>query len=405
MAIRERSLGQLVQQLRDGDGERSLVDLAVAAAREHLDMDVSLLSEFRDGRQVYRHLDGDAVSFGIEADTGPPLAETLCARVVAGTAPAVISDTAAEPAVSHLPLAADIGAYVGVPVRLPDGALYGTLCCLSRDPDPMLRDRDARFVEVLAAILGQELGHRRAELEHRHALRDRVREVIRDGALSMAFQPIVSLADRRLAGVEALARMSIEPYRPPDEWFADAWEGGLGLELELLAARTALGHLERVPAHAYLSINASPETVASEDFAVLLRDCDRARVVIEVTEHAIAAHYDVLAAATRRLRATGVRFAVDDAGAGYAGLSHILRLGPDIVKLDRFLVTGVEHDAAREALAAAAAAFAARSRTQIVAEGVETAGEHARLRELGIGYAQGFHYARPSALDAACAAA
>jgi EAL domain-containing protein (putative c-di-GMP-specific phosphodiesterase class I) len=405
MATRERSLAELVRHLREGDHGGSLIDLAVAAAREHLDMDVSLLSEFRDGRQLYRRLDGDAASFGLEADTGPPLAETFCARLVDGSAPAVIPDSTAEPAVSHLPLAAEIGAYVGVPVRLPDGALYGTLCCLSHDPDPLLRDRDARFIEVLAAILGEELGQNRAEVDRRRALEERVSGVIRAGALAVAFQPIVRLEDRSLAGVEALARIPLDPYRPPDEWFADAWDAGLGIELELLAVRAALGHLDRVPAHAYLSVNASPETVASDDFAALLRETDGARMLVEVTEHAIPEHYDVLAGAMRRLRATGVRFAVDDAGAGYAGLNHIVRLAPDVVKLDRFLVTGLEDDPARQALAAAAAAFAVHSRTAVIAEGVETAGEHALLRDIGIGYGQGFHYARPSALEAACAAA
>jgi len=359
-------------------------------------MELSFLSEFTGDEQVFREVSGPGESFGLRVDGGRRLEETYCARMVAGALPPVIEDAARHPVVAPLAVTADagIGAYIGVPVRLPDGSLYGTLCCLSHEPEPDLRDRDARFLEVLAEIVAEQLGREREEREHRRRLAERVEDVIRHRALGIVFQPIVALADRRPAGVEALARFAGEPYRAPDVWLADAWTAGRGPELELLAVRLALEQLPSVPDDIFVSVNVSPETVAHPELPALLGRA-RGRVVLEVTEHAVAEHHEELAASMARLRGIGARFAVDDVGAGYSGLNHVVRLAPDIIKLDRFLAQGVDEDPARQALASAAAAFGARARTRVIAEGVRTEEEHRCLLELGIRYGQGYHYGKP----------
>ena len=400
-AVPERSLPDLVETLRDdGVGRASLIDRVIAAARDHLEMDLSLLTEFRDGRQVYRRLAGDRESFGVRVGDGRPLGETYCKRVVDGELPPVVPDARGD-AVTRRLAGAGIGAYVGVPVRLPDGELYGTLCCVSHDPDPTLRARDVRFLEVLAAVVGEELGRRRREEERRRRLSAEVAAALEASAIAVVFQPIVALEDGGLAGVEALASFTLPPRRSPERWFSDAWEVGLGDALELTAVRAALSHLERVPDGVYMSLNASPATVASPAFERALADVAPGRVLVEVTEHLVAEQPDVLAGAMARLRALGVRFAVDDAGAGYSGLNQMVRLAPDVIKLDRFLITGIDRDPARQALAFAAASFAARTRTRLIAEGIETATELATLRALGVGYGQGFHLGRPDALERA----
>jgi EAL domain-containing protein (putative c-di-GMP-specific phosphodiesterase class I) len=402
------ALHDLMESLRRGDSDASLIDLAIAAARQHLDMDLSLLSEFHDGQQVYRHLSGEHASFGCHRDGGRPLEETYCQRLVDGAIPAVIPDTSHNPQVRDLDVTHDagIGAYVGVPVRLPGGRLYGTLCCLSHDPDPMLRKRDARFLEVLAAVVAEEVGREQAEAARRREMTDRITAVMREEALTIAFQPIVALADRRLVGLEALARVRWKPeHRTPEGWFSEAWEVGLGVDLELVAVREALAQLDRVPADAYVSINVSPATAAAPEFEAELRRSDPNRLLVEVTEHQVAREYEVLVGAMRRIRALGVRFAVDDMGAGYAGLNHVVRLAPDVIKLDRFLSTGIHNDPARQALASAAAAFAEHSGTRVIAEGIEDAAEHERLLALGIRYGQGYYYGRPASLEEICAAA
>jgi EAL domain-containing protein (putative c-di-GMP-specific phosphodiesterase class I) len=168
--------------------------------------------------------------------------------------------------------------------------------------------------------------------------------------------------------------------------------------------RLALEQLPDVPPDVFVSVNVSPDTVARPELPELLRRAS-GRVVLEVTEHAVAEHHDELAASMAELRRAGARFAVDDVGAGYAGLNHVVRLAPDIIKLDRFLAQGVDEDPARQALASAAAAFAERARTRVIAEGVRTEGEHRCLHELGIRYGQGYHYGRPGPLDEVLAAA
>jgi EAL domain-containing protein (putative c-di-GMP-specific phosphodiesterase class I) len=395
------ALAELLKSLgRSADGT-SLIDLAIASAREHLGMDLSLLSEFRDGRQVYRRISGSAERFGMREDGSRPLAETYCQRVVAGELEGVIGDTAAHPAVGDLAVTAEagIGAYVGVPVRMANGELYGTLCCLSREPDATLRERDARFLEVLATLLGEEIGRERAQVERRRALDERVGAVLREGRLSSVFQPIVALADRRVVGLEALTRVTGEDYAVAD-LFDDAREVGLGVELELASVAAALAQLDRIPAPVYVSVNVTPATLAAAGFAELLRGLDARRVLVEVTEHAVADSYDVLHGAMAGIRSLGARFAIDDVGAGYAGLNHLLRLAPDVIKLDRFLSSGIEADPARQAIAAAAAAFAASARTAVIAEGIETEAQHDFLQRLGIRYGQGYLYGRPEPLIA-----
>jgi EAL domain-containing protein (putative c-di-GMP-specific phosphodiesterase class I) len=405
MSTRAEPLTELLVSLADGESASTLVDLAVDAARRHLGMDLSLLSEFHAGHQVYRRVSGDGEAFGVQPGTGPRLEDTYCSRVVDGVLSSVVPDTAQHPITAGLKItaAAGIGAYVGVPVHLPDGELYGTLCCLNHDADPDLRERDARFLEVLAAILGEEIGRERAGARRRRSLRVRIDDLLRDDAFSIAFQPIIGLPEGQLAGVEALARIPGDPARAPDLWFAEAWEAGLGVQLELAAVREALRQLDDVPAGTYLSVNVSPSTVASPELEAMLCEVDASRILVEVTEHAVAQHYEELHAGMRRLRALGARFALDDVGAGYAGLNHLVRLGPEVIKLDRFLIQGIDADRGRQALVAAAVAFAERTHTRVIAEGIETAAEHAELNELGIRYGQGWHYARAMTLERACA--
>jgi EAL domain-containing protein (putative c-di-GMP-specific phosphodiesterase class I)/AmiR/NasT family two-component response regulator len=227
---------------------------------------------------------------------------------------------------------------------------------------------------------------------------DRIRAVLAGDGLIMAFQPIVDLRGGQISGMEALSRFAAEPKRGPDVWFAEAAEVGLQAELDMTAARAALAELDRLPHGAYLSVNLSPETVLSSSFEEMLREVHPERIVVEVTEHARVEDYEALADAFRGLRDGGGRLAIDDAGAGFASLRHILRLAPDIIKLDISLTRGIDADEASQALADALVTFASRIGATIVAEGIETPEELAALRELGVSHGQGYHLARPGPL-------
>jgi len=155
---------------------------------------------------------------------------------------------------------------------------------------------------------------------------------------------------------------------------------------------------DELPEGLYLSVNASPATVTGGAFAEAVTGVDLSRIVLEVTEQAMVQDHDRLNFALDGLREQGLRVAVDDAGAGYAGLQQILRLRPDIIKLDMSLTRDVDRDPARASLAQALASFAARTEAIIVAEGIEREEELAVLRDLGIARGQGWLLGRPGPL-------
>jgi EAL domain-containing protein (putative c-di-GMP-specific phosphodiesterase class I)/putative methionine-R-sulfoxide reductase with GAF domain len=231
----------------------------------------------------------------------------------------------------------------------------------------------------------------------------RIEGFITGTGIEHLFQPIYDIAHGDLFGVEALARFAGEPTRPPDQWFADAQALGCGVDLELVAVRRALGALPVLPPDIALSVNAGPITIGSDGVLEIVSASEPARVVMELTEQIQVDNYPRLAGALGRLRLVGVRLAIDDTGAGFASLAHILKLGPDLIKLDRALTSGIDLDPVRRALAEALVSFAEQTGAQIVAEGIETAEELAALKELGIPYGQGYFLGRPGPPEAIAA--
>jgi EAL domain-containing protein (putative c-di-GMP-specific phosphodiesterase class I) len=229
----------------------------------------------------------------------------------------------------------------------------------------------------------------------RHA---RIDAVLAEGGPNMVFQPIVDVSDGTVAGAEALARFETEPRRPPNEWFDEAAAIGRAEELEVAAATAAIRRLDELPPGAFLSMNASPTVIRSGALTDLLASTAGERVVVEITEHEPVGDYVALREALDGLRNLGVRVAVDDTGTGYASLDHLLRLEADILKLDMNLTQGIDRDPVRRSLAAALLTFAAETGSGVIAEGVETAGELAELRDLGVGLVQGYHLGRPGPL-------
>ena len=380
------------------DGSSEAIERILSLARAALDMDVALVGAF-DGDFVVQAVDGDSEWFDLDVGTRLPAEQTYCRRMTQGELPYLIHDAAADERTADLPLTreAGIGAYIGAPIRLWDGTLYGTLCCLSRSAEPSLNDRDVRFLRVLAEIVADQVDREQLESEKRKLEWSRIRAILDSDHLDIEFQPIFDLLDCRIVSLEALARFWTEPIRPPSAWFAEATEVGLGVELELAAIRAALLQLDDFPAGVAIALNVSPATALDSRFCALLHDVAE-RVVIEITEHAQVDDYDALSAALAPLRERGARLAIDDVGAGFANLRHILRLAPDIVKLDLSLTQEIARDPAREALASSLVGFASGVGASIVAEGISSDDDLALLRTLGVDYGQGFHLARPSAL-------
>jgi hypothetical protein len=144
-------------------GSRRQAERVLAIARDELGMDIAYLSEFVGPDQVIRHVVGDGSAFGLDPGTRVPLDGSYCRMVVAGEMSGVIADTAREPKVAGLPVTrtAGLGAYVGVPVRLEGGEVYGTLCCASSAAQPALDARETAFLRVLARVVGDALAEDR----------------------------------------------------------------------------------------------------------------------------------------------------------------------------------------------------------------------------------------------------
>lgn len=213
------------------------------------------------------------------------------------------------------------------------------------------------------------------------------------GVITAVAQPIVRPADRLVVGYEALARMPVEPVRPPDWWLARADELGLRTELEI-ACLAAAANLGPTPDNQLLFVNTSPSTLA-EPAALALVGTFPARVVIELTEQEAVIDYEQLRMHLARWLSLGFQVAVDDAGAGYSSLRHVIELAPDFLKLDRELIRGIHQDRTRLALVRSVLAFAREVGTSVIAEGVETSDELKVLRKAGVNLVQGYLLARP----------
>jgi EAL domain-containing protein (putative c-di-GMP-specific phosphodiesterase class I) len=353
-------------------------------------MDVCLISEFSGGQQHYRAVHGDAAMFGLTTNGASPTEPTYCQLMVQGAIPNVIPDLAADSRVSHLASGGVFGAYAGVPLRYSDGTLYGTFCCLSRDTEPHLGERDAQFMAMLAELLTEDLD---AERDMR-ITRERISDVIEHERLALALQPITDLTTGRCVGVEALSRFEIGR---PDEVFALADEVGLALPLERLAVRKAISLLPTLGQDQYLAINVTP--AAAIALAAVAADEPGQpldQLVMEITEHASVQDYRALRERLEPLRQRGLRVAIDDAGAGFASLHHIVELHPDIIKIDRSLIAGLAQDKARRSIVTAFVLLALDLDATLVAEGVETSDELAAATALGVDTAQGYLIARPS---------
>lgn len=375
------------------------VERLLALAREGLGLTLAAVGEFDGGKEVWRYLDGDGAAFGVRSGGEIPLEETYCQRVVQGRLPSLVRDARRDERVRDLAVTATagIGAYVGVPITLPDGGLYGMLCCLSPRAELALGERDVRLLRIVAAMLGEELERDERVGRARHRDRERILRVLGGEGLSVVLQPIVALAGGRVVAAEALSRFAAEPGRSSDAWFAEAAVVGLGVELELAAIRAALEQLDALPAGVRLSLNVSPAALLAPALIEALAAVPGARLALELTEHAPVEDYASLGAALAELRARGVQLMIDDAGAGFASLRHVLGLHPDAIKLDRSLTRDIDSDPVRRALAASLVAFAREIGATIVAEGVETRGELEALRALGVTHGQGYYLARPGA--------
>jgi EAL domain-containing protein (putative c-di-GMP-specific phosphodiesterase class I) len=389
---------------RSGSPEERIQEM-LHAVRLHLGMDVGFVSEFRGGSRFFSYVDASSPNPPITVGESNPLEESYCHFIVTGALPELMQDAANVPMAAAMPVTKTlpVGAHISAPIRLDDGSVYGTFCCFSNTSDHSLNHRDVALLKVFADLTGKLIQvELRAKKQHIDKTR-RIERIIQDRELSVVYQPLYRLSDDSLAGFEALSRFSTHPLRSPDQWFAEAAEAGLGVELEFFAVQDACTALLTFAPTLLLAINLSPQSILSPCFNALFAELPAHRLVLEVTEHAAIENYTEIERSLAPLRQRGLRLAVDDAGAGHASFKHVLDLRPDLIKLDMSLTRDIHCDPARRALAEALTRFGRAMGSEIVAEGVETEFELEALREIGVTKAQGYLLGRPMPLKEAAA--
>lgn len=253
--------------------------------------------------------------------------------------------------------------------------------------DPHIDDRDTAAAHFLASVLLPDLARDDDLHQHLDAL------LATPSNLRAVLQPIVELGSESVVGWEGLSRFPTHDDVTPQHWFEVARRLGRSRALELTAIHRVLAAAATLPDDHFVAVNVSPVTAMDPDVQSTLLSAQRP-LVVEITEH--EPFPDTLAEALVPLRERGIRLAIDDAGAGFASFEQLLRLRPDIIKIDGALTGGIEDDPVRRALASAIVQLAEEMKATTVAEAVENRRQMAALRRLGVHLGQGYLFGRPA---------
>ena len=288
------------------------------------------------------------------------------------------------------------------------GASLGATTSLLSGPDAtallthasMAQASAARRIGDVFAVFSADLETRRRE---KQALDADLRQAVADSSLNMHFQAKVDLATGRLIGAEALMR-----WRKPDgaqvspvDFVPVAEESGLIVELGRFALRRACAEAANWPSDCVVAVNVSPVQFGLTDVfvdvqtALLHAKLPPGRLQIEITESAFVDGDCAITSALEKLRAIGVTIALDDFGTGYSSLHYLGRLPIDTIKIDQSFVRAMEREPTAAATVGAIVALAKAHGKSLVAEGIETFDDAARLLALGCEHGQGYHFGRP----------
>ncbi len=242
-------------------------------------------------------------------------------------------------------------------------------------------------------------------MTHDANLRAELQNLLASRSLTPLFQPIVAVENPAILGYEALIRGPEQsPLHMPDRLFAVAQTAGLLASLEFACREAACESFVRLQLPGKLFLNMSPRSFIDPHYRdgvtreILQRvGLNAERVVFELTESQPVDEFDVLRAASDHFKRQGFVVALDDLGAGYAGLRVWSELRPDYVKIDRHFIKGIDTDAVKREFVRAMLDIAHRIGNKVIAEGIETDAELSTLMALGVEYVQGYFIARPVA--------
>jgi diguanylate cyclase (GGDEF)-like protein len=298
-----------------------------------------------------------------------------------------------------------IGCSVGIALALDDG----------EDVETLVRNADLALYAAKAAGRGQSAFFKPAllaEAQGRKRLEEDLRHALKGEQLRVVYQPVVSIAEERIAGYEALLRWEHPTLGPisPAEFVPVAEESGLIEQLGEWVLRTATREATTWPETVRIAVNVSPIQFANPQLPALVMSAVAEsgiapqRLELEITESVFLNDAEASARMFAALKGIGVRLALDDFGTGYSSLGYLKSAPFDKIKIDQSFVRGVAAEGSRNAaIIKAIVALAAALGMETTAEGVELMDEIDLIRDFGCTHIQGFVFGRPIAADAVLA--
>ncbi|MBM9514928.1 GGDEF domain-containing protein [Desulfogranum marinum] len=228
-------------------------------------------------------------------------------------------------------------------------------------------------------------------------------KIIQEEDLSVHFQPIVHLQTQQIYGYEGLIRGPVNTVlHSPTRLFQAATKTNQLAELDILCRKKVICRFAKLSLPGRLFVNVDPITMLHEQFreGITLQflqqaGIDPGRIIIELTETNPVEDIELMQHAVRHYRQMGFRVALDDLGAGYSGLKLWSEIRPDIVKVDRHFIQGIDEDRTKQQFVNAILKTATALGSRVITEGVETKKEYATLRKIGIEMLQGYYFCRP----------
>ncbi len=369
--------------------------------RQQLNMEVAFISEFVDGYRVFRHIESISSFNLIQVGDSNPLDESYCQSVVNGQLPELIKNAQALPQAFKFKATKEVpvGAHISVPLKLSNGHVYGTFCTFSRTSKKFLTKRDLALVRVFASIASVAIEdnidkHNIFDQRRRHYL-----NLLDQQKLQFYMQSIVNIRTNKIIGFELLFRNLEAINIPPTQTLHEIEELGLMNQLY----ENQFSHIEKllqqVPENMFLSWNIAPNIIRNTNLLQTLTAHNLNRLVLEISEHDAIENYEEIQRYLDPLIKQGARIAIDDAGAGFASLLHILKLKPYYIKIDYSLIHNIHKEKELQALAKGLVSFADACNFTLIAEGIELPEELNSLQELHFECWQGYYFAKPKPIQ------
>ena len=272
-----------------------------------------------------------------------------------------------------------------------------------------LRNPQFGSATQLRQLIEEARGDCRHEMEASHrATRAELLEMILDHRIYSVYEPIVEVESRTVYGYEALARgPEGSRFHSPAALVGAAEDHELVFELDCVCRESGLRGAVDFPAGTKLFLNIRPTTIHDPSFQEdrLIETLARSElsptdVVFEISEQESIASFGAFREMRDFYKSLGFQFALDDTGAGYAGLEELLEVEPDFIKIDRAMVSGVDQDPARQDVLTALLQLAEKMGAQVIGEGLDTLEELEMLGRLGIRFGQGWLFGHPTPLRA-----